>query len=119
MKVLNIKGFNEEICDIDCNKLVFKPRKPVVIDFYSESCLPCRQMMPILEELSIKYSDVYDFYKINIDDGYEIADFFNMVGLPTIMLIKGQKKIQLAGVRTKEKLENFMLKFFNGNGNDE
>lgn len=119
MKNLSKQGFIEEICDIDCQQIAFKPKKMVVIDFYRDGCLPCQQMMPILEALELKYEGDIDFYKHNIGEEYEIADFFNVVGLPTIMIISGQKKIQVAGLRTKEKLENSILKMMKPEDDEE
>ena len=37
---------------------------PVLADFYSDSCIPCKRMSPILSQLETEYSDKIKIVKI-------------------------------------------------------
>lgn len=45
-------------------------RKPLVLSFFTTSCIPCRQEIPIMMELSKQYDSV-DFYLVNIAEEEE------------------------------------------------
>jgi thioredoxin 1 len=94
-------------------KFIPKISRPTIVDFYSETCNPCRLMMPVVEDLEKEFGEKIDFYKVDVDESYEVADYFNIVGLPTIILFHPEKeRIQLAGLRTKEKLRGNIKKYF-------
>ena len=40
---------------------------PTLVDFWAEWCGPCKQIGPILEEISDEKKDVIHIYKININ----------------------------------------------------
>ena len=46
---------------------VLKADKPALVDFWAEWCGPCKQLSPILEEISNEMSEVV-FAKHNIDE---------------------------------------------------
>ena len=64
-----------------------------VIDFYSNSCGPCRKMMPVLEELEKEFSNV-KFYKVNAVENPELVKQFKVIGLPTIVVTDGGIRVQ-------------------------
>jgi len=47
---------------------------PVVVDFYADWCAPCRELVPIVEEMSRRWGHRVRFAKINVDDARRIAD---------------------------------------------
>ena len=67
---------------------VIKSSLPVVVDVYATWCGPCRQMMPIFEELSQELSSKYKFTKLNIDEDREIAIQYNVSSIPTLLFFK-------------------------------
>ena len=79
MSVKIIKeNFKEEVLD---------SQKPVLIDFYADWCGPCRQMSPMIEELSESRSDV-KICKVNVEEQPEIAAEFGVANIPTFVIIK-------------------------------
>ncbi|CCE67005.1 thioredoxin family protein [Candidatus Mycoplasma haematominutum] len=68
--------------------------KSVLIDFYADWCPPCRQLMPILEKISLaeKYSREIRFYKVNINEFPELAREYEITSIPTLIFLSGSEK---------------------------
>ena len=66
---------------------------PVVVDFWAEWCGPCKQIGPILEEISEEKKDKVKILKLNIDENPEIPQKYTVRGIPTLMLFKEGKLI--------------------------
>lgn len=87
MKIINDNEFETEIK----NSAV-----PVLVDFYAEWCSPCRQLSPVLEEVSKELGDKLKVVKMNIDDSPETPTNFGVRGIPTLIMFKdGQTLLPL------------------------
>ena len=64
---------------------------PTLVDFWAEWCGPCKQIGPILEEISNEKKDLINIYKLNIDENPEIPQKYGVRGIPTLMLFKDGK----------------------------
>lgn len=47
----------------------------IVADFYSDSCVPCKRLSPVLAELEEEYPDNVKFVKINVNFDVENMAF--------------------------------------------
>tara|TARA_B100000029_G_scaffold227828_1_gene225632 strand:+ start:7041 stop:7367 length:327 start_codon:yes stop_codon:yes gene_type:complete len=96
------------------NEDVLNSSKPVLVDFWAEWCGPCKQISPILEEISIEKKDFIRIYKINIDDNPETPQKYGVRGIPTIMLFKdGQLIDQKVGSLPKSMINEWIESVLN------
>jgi thioredoxin len=96
----NIQHVNKE----DWQKLE-ADSKPTFVDFWAGWCAPCRMIGPTFEKLADKYSQEFNFAKVNVDEAPELAARFGIRSIPTLLLIKdGKVAEQVIGVRPYEDL---------------
>ncbi|MBQ2441325.1 MAG: thioredoxin [Paludibacteraceae bacterium] len=67
-----------------------KNDKPVVVDFYTTWCGPCKRLAPVLEEMSEAYKGKVNFYKVDIEQERELAVKFNIRSIPTLFIVPTQ-----------------------------
>lgn len=72
-------------------------------------CAPCRMMEPVIEQLAAEYDGKAKVGKVNVDEETGLAQQFQVMSIPTIVLMKDGKVInQLIGVRSKAELESLL-----------
>lgn len=99
LKITN-QNFKEE---------VLNSTLPVLIDFWAPWCGPCRMMGPVIEELAQDYEGKVKVGKVNVDEESELAQAFQIVSIPTIVLIKNGKIVnKIIGYRPKEDIEEML-----------
>jgi thioredoxin 1 len=77
----------------------------VVVDLYATWCVPCQQMLPVVEELS--NSSAVPFYKVDIDEVPEVKEFTGAKAVPMLLIYKQGKKREFAfGITDKTKIES-------------
>ena len=97
MEVLKITAENFK-------KEVLEENKTVVIDFYADWCGPCKMLAPVLEEIA-KEKNNTKFVKINVDDAQELAMEYNIMSIPTLVVIKNGKEVnRIVGLASKSEL---------------
>src|SRR5690606_9874996 len=63
------------------------PDGTVIIDFWAPWCGPCRSFAPIFEKASEEHTDI-TFAKVNTEDEPELASYFNIRSIPTVMVFR-------------------------------
>ena len=85
---------------------VIQSDTPVLVDFWAEWCMPCKMVAPVLEQLSQDYAGRLKIAKVDVDDNGEIAQKFNIVSIPTLLLFKGGSVVgQQVGAVPRETIE--------------
>jgi thioredoxin 1 len=83
--------------------------KPVLIDFYTEWCSPCKIMSPILEDLKSELGDEINIVKVDVDKNLSVATKFQIKVVPTLILIQSGKLLwRQSGVLRKRELINII-----------
>lgn len=97
MSVLHItkENFNAEVVSSD---------RPVLLDFWATWCGPCRMVGPLVEEIAAEHPEI-KVGKINVDEQPELAAQFQIMSIPTLMVVKNGKITQrVVGARPKAQI---------------
>ncbi|WP_295340838.1 thioredoxin [uncultured Subdoligranulum sp.] len=97
MSVLHItkENFNAEVVNSD---------RPVLLDFWATWCGPCRMVGPLVEEIAAEHPEI-KVGKINVDEQPELAAQFQIMSIPTLMVVKSGKITQrVVGARPKAQI---------------
>lgn len=89
-------------------KEVLESKEPVLLDFWAQWCAPCRMLSPVVDEVAAEVEGV-KVGKINVDDENALAAKFNVMSIPTLVVIKdGQEVNRSTGVIPKEAIMNLI-----------
>ena len=86
---MSTKSTSDSNFEID----VLNSKLPVIVDFWAEWCGPCKQIGPVLEEISFEKKDTIIVYKLNIDDNPNTPQKYGVRGIPTLMFFNEGKLI--------------------------
>lgn len=82
---------------------------PVLVDFYSDSCIPCKMLSPVLGELEEEREGKLAVYKVNVNYDAELVERYGVMGAPTLILFsQGEVKDKRTGAVTKDALTEWI-----------
>ena len=86
-------------------KEVLESGLPVLVDFWAPWCGPCHALTPAIEDLAKNYSDKVKIAKVNIDSHPELANKYQVMSIPTLLLFRdGKVDKQHIGLISRDKL---------------
>ncbi len=87
-------------------KIIESEKLPIVIDFWASWCGPCQMLGPVYEEVSEELKEKAILAKVNVEESGELAQAFEVRGIPTLIIIKEKKVIgRFSGYMPKEALK--------------
>jgi thioredoxin 1 len=90
---VNVNNFQSEVIDSD---------KLTIVDFFADWCGPCRKLSPIMDEIEQELTEKVKFTKINTDDNIELAQKYQISGIPTLLVFKnGELAERMVGLMPK------------------
>jgi thioredoxin 1 len=101
-----IRTMATEVNDVNFDTEVINSDLPVLVDFWAPWCGPCRALAPVIDQLAEEYSGKAKIVKLNTDDNPNIAVQFRINSIPTMILFKDKKPVDmLVGALSKEKIQ--------------
>ncbi|MCI7323574.1 MAG: thioredoxin family protein [Lachnospiraceae bacterium] len=89
----------------DFEQKVLQSELPVIVDFYSDSCIPCKQLSPILGDIEDDYEDKLKVFKVNVNYDAELAEQYQVLASPTLIFFKeGKEADRIRGLVKKPEL---------------
>ena len=86
----------------DNAKEVMATELPIVLDFSATWCGPCKQLAPIIEELSNEYEGRIAVGKCDIEEADDLTAEYGIRNVPTVIFIKnGQVVDKFVGSKSK------------------
>lgn len=97
----------QELTDKNFDQEVLSSDIPVLVDFWSPSCGPCRALVPVLEELATENEGDAKIAKVNVADFPLLGAKYGVEMLPTLIFFsQGTIKERMSGAQPKNKLQD-------------
>jgi len=84
-----------KVTSANFEKEVLNSEKTVLIDFYADWCGPCKAYSPIVESVASENEDI-KVVKIDIDEAQDIATKYQVMSIPTTVIIKNGEEVNRA-----------------------
>ena len=92
---------------------VAESKEKVLIDFWASWCGPCRMVSPIVDEIAEESPAGVKVCKVNVDEQPELAGQFDIMSIPTLLVIKDGKAVRkTVGARPKEAILDMLKSFY-------
>ena len=83
-----------------------------ILDFWAEWCGPCKFMEPILEDLGKELGGKVEFEKINVDQNQDRAASYQVMSIPTYIILKDDKEQErIIGATSKDNFLKVISKY--------
>ncbi len=90
---------------------VLKSAVPVVVDFYSDSCVPCKRMSPTLAELEEEYGGRFKLCKVNVNANLPLSEKYGILSAPTLLFFSGGTELlRKTGFVSKEAIRELIIR---------
>jgi thioredoxin 1 len=84
----------------------------VVVDCWAAWCAPCKKITPIIDKLAQELAGKVVFAKLNTDENRATAIHFQVMSIPTLLIMKGGVEVdRIVGAVPKKVIEGKLLKF--------
>lgn len=84
---------------------VLQAELPVLVDFWAAWCGPCRQMLPLIEELAAEGEERFKIVKVDVGEEPQLAAKYGVQALPTLAVFRrGEVAQTLEGYKNKSAL---------------
>lgn len=83
----------------------------VLVDFFTDTCAPCRAMNLILEEISEEFDNV-KVAKVDVARNPDVSQMFGIMSVPTIIFMRNRKvRETVRGLSNKKVLTTMIRRY--------
>ena len=98
--------FTKAITDNTFEAEVLQSSIPVLVDFWTTWCGPCKKIAPMLETAAEDYKNQMEIAKIDLGGGMKYAQQYGVTSVPSLLLFKdGEVVASLTGGLSRSQLE--------------
>ena len=100
----------KEITSIEQFNEIIGSEQPVVVKFYAGWCPDCTRMNMFIDPIIEEYSQ-FEWYEINRDEFPELAEKYQVMGIPSLLIYKNGKKqahLHSANAKTPEDVKEYL-----------
>ena len=95
-----------ELDDRSFDRVVRESALPVLVDFYSPTCGPCRMLAPVIETLAANFVGRLQVGKLDTSRHQMAASRFQIRGVPTLLFFKNGNLVdQIVGAAPQAQIE--------------
>ena len=104
-------GGISDITDSTFDEEVVKSAVPVLVDFWAVWCVPCKAIVPALEQIAMAQAGKLKVVKLNVEDNQAVPTRYGVRSVPTLLLFKGgDVKETLVGGFSKDRILNAVIR---------
>lgn len=86
-----------EIREADFDREVLRSDLPVVVDFFTPPCAPCKALLPVLERVAGRHPGAR-IVKVNAWDNAPLCARYRIVGVPALLFFRnGENVLRMEG----------------------
>ena len=98
----------KQITAADFEAEVLRSKQPVLVDFYTDNCNPCRMMAPVLQEIEAESAGQFKVFKVDAAAELELATTYAVRAVPAFYAFaNGQCVGQTVGAKSKANMKKW------------
>jgi len=98
-----------DVTDATFQRDVLASSKPVLVDFWTDWCGPCKPLSALLDELSGEIGDRVTIAKVNAETSPTVTNKYGVRGFPTMLIFRnGEVLASRSGAMPKGKLREWI-----------
>ncbi len=101
-------GFPVEVTDSGFEQEVVQAGVTVLVDFWSNTCPPCRRLEPHLKDLAREMAGKLKVAKVNVDSNRMVPGVLGIRAVPTLILFRGKEVARTSGYMPLSELRSFV-----------
>jgi len=92
-----------ELSHDEFQKVIVEARKPVIAEFFTRSCVPCKRISPLLEEIRHDFSKQLTVVRLDIEKYPAVAVKHEVAAVPTVLIFRnGHIWLRIVGIVAKK-----------------